>query len=75
MKNSQWIYDRLTECFPKAHIEVLDTRGDDQHLSLIIKDQIFQDKTLVQRHQMIYKALNNLREGQIHALSIEAKPE
>ena len=75
MKNTQWVYDRLTELFPRAHIEVLDTRGDDQHLSLLIKDEVFQGKTLVQRHQLVYRSLDNLWGGQIHALSIEAKPE
>ena len=75
MKNTQWVHNRLSLFLPKASIEVHDPRGDDQHLSLIIKDASFQGKTLVQCHQLIYKILDNLREGQIHALSIDAKPE
>jgi len=75
MKNTQWVYHRLIERFPNAYVEVQDPRGDDQHLSLIIKDKVFQDKTRVQCHQLIYKAIDNLRDGAIHALAIDAKPE
>lgn len=42
------------------------------HFSLLIKSDQFVGKNLVQRHRMVYDALGNLMQTQIHALSIRA---
>lgn len=42
------------------------------HFSLLIKSGLFVDKTLIQRHRMVYDALGDLMQTQIHALSIRA---
>lgn len=43
------------------------------HFSIYIVSQNFENKTAVQRHQMIYDALGNLMNTEIHAVSITAK--
>jgi BolA family transcriptional regulator, general stress-responsive regulator len=42
------------------------------HFSLLIKSELFVGKTLIQRHRMVYDALGDLMQTQIHALSIRA---
>jgi BolA family transcriptional regulator, general stress-responsive regulator len=42
------------------------------HFSLLIKSDQFVGKNLVQRHRMVYDALGDLMQTQIHALSIRA---
>ena len=45
------------------------------HFSVSITASIFADKTPVQRHQLIYAALADMLETEIHALSIKAKAD
>lgn len=42
------------------------------HFSLLIRSDQFAGKNLVQRHRMVYDALGDLMQTQIHALSIRA---
>jgi len=53
-----------------GHPGAKDGRG---HFSLEITAKIFEGKTLLQRHRMIYQALGNLMETDIHALHIRAQ--
>ncbi|CAN5226338.1 hypothetical protein BH10PSE19_BH10PSE19_06140 [soil metagenome] len=43
------------------------------HYAVIIATDAFQGKSLVQCHQMIYSALGNMMEHEIHALRINVK--
>lgn len=42
------------------------------HFTVSIVAGAFEGKSLVQRHQMVYKALGEMMQHQIHALGIEA---
>ncbi|MEY4685872.1 MAG: hypothetical protein RLZ25_2331 [Pseudomonadota bacterium] len=42
------------------------------HYSVLIVSTLFAGKTLVQRHQMVYRALGSLMQTDIHALIIKA---
>lgn len=42
------------------------------HYSVLIVSSLFAGKTLVQRHQMVYRALGSLMQTDIHALIIKA---
>ncbi|MGZ4959642.1 MAG: BolA family protein [Methylomonas sp.] len=42
------------------------------HYNVTIVSDAFEGKTLVQRHQLIYKALNDMMKEDIHALGINA---
>ena len=42
------------------------------HFAVTIVSPTFQDKSPVQRHQMIYQALGDMMKKEIHALSIQA---
>lgn len=42
------------------------------HFNVTIVTKAFEGKTLVQRHQLIYQALNEMMKEDIHALGINA---
>ena len=42
------------------------------HFNVIIVGECFENKSLIQRHRMVYAALNDMMQKEIHALSIKA---
>jgi BolA protein len=72
----------LTEAFQPQLLEVLDNsaahaghagaRSGGGHYHVTIVADAFAGKSLVQRHQLVYKALGDLMKQQIHALGINA---
>ena len=52
--------------------ELVRVEGDDgYHFSAIIVSTEFQDKNMVQQHQLVYRALGKKVEQEIHALSMK----
>ncbi len=57
----------------EASIEdaVVNVSSDDNvHFEAIVVSQGFQEKSLVQRHQMVYDSLGDKMQSEIHALSL-----
>ena len=57
----------------EASIEdaIVNVSSDDNvHFEAIVISQGFQEKSLVQRHQMVYGSLGNKMQSEIHALSL-----
>jgi len=57
----------------EASIEdaVVNVSSDDNvHFEAIVISQGFQEKSLVQRHQMVYGSLGDKMQSEIHALSL-----
>jgi BolA protein len=44
------------------------------HYTVTIESADFEGLSLLQRHQLVYKAVGTLMENEIHALSIKATP-
>ena len=44
----------------------------DSHFSIHIESEMFNNKARIEMHQMIYKALGDLKKSKIHALQIKA---
>lgn len=65
------IYEKLAVSFVGAKISVLDTLGDQNHWKVIIESRDFQGKSSLERHRMVYAALEEDLKSRIHALSIE----
>lgn len=55
-----------------AHAGHAGARKGGGHYNVTIVADIFDGKTLVQRHQLIYAALGDMMKEQIHALGINA---
>lgn len=79
---SELIKQKLNETLQPELIEIIDDSaahaghaGAKQgagHYNVTIVAEIFEGKTLVQRHQLIYQALGDLMKTEIHALGINA---
>lgn len=55
-----------------AHAGHAGARSGGGHYYVTIVSDAFEDKSLVQRHQLIYQALGDLMKQEIHALGINA---
>lgn len=55
-----------------AHAGHAGARKGGGHYNVTIVAEIFEGKSLVQRHQLIYAALGDMMKEQIHALGINA---
>jgi BolA protein len=72
----------LTEAFTPELLEIIDNsaahaghagaRSGGGHYHITIVADAFDGKSLVQRHQLVYKALGDLMKQEIHALGINA---
>lgn len=62
---------QLASAFPDAEIEVVDLTGTQDHYQARIVSAAFEGKTLVQQHQLVYRALGAALDGAIHALGLK----
>ena len=53
-----------------GHAGSMQSGGGHYHATIV--SGAFEGKTMVQRHQLVYKALGNLMQSEIHALSIKS---
>ncbi len=74
------ILKRLKSSFKIKHFEIKDFTGRHLnhklndggfHLETVIVSDDFKDKSLIERHKMVYKAVGNLMKHEIHALSMK----
>ena len=78
---AQLIKQLLTEALSPESLEIIDNSAahvghagnqGGGHYHVTIVSPLFEGKSLVQRHQMIYRALGDLMKHKIHALGINA---
>lgn len=65
----------LEQAVPGAKIAVDDLTGTMDHYKVTVVSDVFEGKSLVQRHQLVNQALAEPLQGPIHALSIDALTE
>ena len=53
-----------------ANIEVYDTTGTADHFKVVIISDIFNGMSLIDRHKLIYKSLEEYITKEIHALQL-----
>ena len=59
---------------PDAKVSVTDLTGTMDHLNVHVHSDHFKGKTLLDRHRMIYQALDEpMKDGRIHALELQAE--
>jgi stress-induced morphogen len=59
---------------PDAAVTVLDRTGTMNHLKVVVISAAFAGKNLLDRHRLVYQALDGpMKDGRIHALEITAK--
>lgn len=64
--------ERLLEAaFPEGQIELVDLTGTKDHYQARIVSSAFEGKSLIEQHQLVYRALGNAMGGPIHALALK----
>lgn len=59
---------------PDAAVSVTDRTGTRDHFSITVVSDHFKGKNLLDRHRMVYQALDEpMKDGRIHALEIKAE--
>jgi len=64
------IKNLIKESIPDAEITIQDLAGDENHYSAKIKSKIFNGKSKIEQHKMVYKSLKGKMGNELHALSI-----
>jgi stress-induced morphogen len=60
----------ITSSIPDATIEIKDLVGDSNHYSAKITSKIFNGKSKIEQHKLVYKSLQVKMVNELHALSI-----
>ena len=64
------IKNLIKEAIPDAEIMIQDLAGDENHYSATIKSKIFNGKSKIEQHKIVYKSLKGKMGNELHALSI-----
>lgn len=68
------LIDYIRKSLPDAEVTVTDRTGTMNHLKVEIVSNGFQGKNLLDRHRMIYQALDApMKDGRIHALELATR--
>lgn len=74
MITSEVLTAYIIKSLPDAMVTVTDRTGTMDHLKVVIVSEGFQGKNLLDRHRMIYQALDApMKDGRIHALELTAR--
>jgi stress-induced morphogen len=65
----------LREAFPDADIQIEDLAGDGDHYRATLRSAVFEGKSRVAQHQMVYAALKGRLGGDLHALALNTGPK
>ena len=60
----------IKEAIPDAEISIEDLAGDENHYSATIKSKIFNGKSKIDQHKIVYKALRGKMGNELHALAL-----
>ena len=60
----------ITGSIPDATIEIKDLMGDNNHYSAKITSKIFNGKSKIEQHKLVYKSLKGKMGNELHALTI-----
>jgi stress-induced morphogen len=61
----------LLAAFPDAELELVDLTGTKDHYQARIVSKEFAGRSLIEQHQLVYRALGDAMKGPIHALALK----
>jgi stress-induced morphogen len=74
MITSDVLTSYIRKALPDATVSVTDRTGTLDHLMVRVVSDTFKGKNLLDRHRLIYQALDEpMKDGRIHALEIKAE--
>jgi stress-induced morphogen len=62
---------KIRGALPDAKVELKDLTGTADHWEATIVSEAFAGKTLIQRHRLVFAALEEEMKGPIHALTLK----
>lgn len=65
------IEQMIREGIPDATVRIEDLRGDGEHYAAYVTSPSFVGKSRVQQHQMVYSALKDKMDEELHALALQ----
>ncbi|HCU26094.1 MAG TPA: BolA family transcriptional regulator, partial [Deltaproteobacteria bacterium] len=65
------VRNKLVQAFPNSEVLVEDMTGTMDHFQVLVISRLFEGKTMVEQHQLVYKALGDLMKEAIHALALK----
>jgi stress-induced morphogen len=71
MVDSEEIRRRVATALPGSEISIRDMVGDGDHLEMIVVSPVFEGKTTLERHRLVYAPLKDLLGGALHALALK----
>ena len=63
----------IKESIPDALIEIQDLAGDGNHYSAVVTSSIFNGKSKIEQHKIVYSTLKGKMGNELHALAIKTK--
>lgn len=68
--DEQLIIDKIAAALPGADVHLKDLTGTKDHWDATIISEAFAGKSLLQRHRLVFAALEQEMKGPIHALTL-----
>ena len=69
--DTEYVKQIIESGIPGTRAEVIDTTGTNDHFSAVVISESFGGKSLVEQHQMVYKAVGDHLTREIHALQLK----
>jgi stress-induced morphogen len=74
MITAETLTSYVRKSMPDAQVWVTDKTGTMDHLAVRVVSATFSGRNLLDRHRMVYQALNEpMKDGRIHALELKAE--
>ncbi len=74
MITQESLTEYIRQAMPDAVVTMIDRTGTMDHLKVVVVSDAFLGKNLLDRHRLIYQALDApMKDGRIHALELTAK--
>ena len=65
----------IKDSIPDAKISIEDLRGDGDHYSATVVSKLFEGKSKIEQHKMVYDSLKGKMGNELHALMLKTKSE
>ncbi len=66
------LVEMIESAIPKAKVRAVDLQGGGDHFEVSVVSEQFEGRSLIERHRMIYTAVGEAMQREIHALTIRA---
>ena len=74
MVEMEEIRRRVLSALPGADVSIRDMVGDGDHLEMVVVSPVFEGRTTLERHRMVYAPLKDVLGGALHALALKTIP-